>query len=426
MPRPLPWTGRSARYNPASGPTWCCSAALHWSRWRRTTRCRPCGSGACGSIPRASKLHSPSVCPKNLIRVVSLILLLCLASTAEAAPPWNVGYREITVRDPLTGEPFPVVLWYPTLAAPALLFVTGALTLCRLPTILCRQIAYEMPVAPSAPVAAGGLGLIVVSHGAGGMALLHRDLAMALASRGYVVAAPTHARGQGDDITGIGVWVGRPKQISRVIDAVLGDSALGSHVERERIGVVGHSNGGYTALAVAGARPTPGAEGVHCREHPDDTTFYGIGGAATRKASREIGQVPELRDVRVRAVVVMAPNAVRFTDEALAKITVPVLVYAAEKDDLTRVQYHGERLARAVPRVECVLVKGAGHYSFVTSFPMVLRVIAGEGARDPDGFDRDAFHEVLNREIVEFFNRTLRPGGAALAAGAQSRSCRPH
>jgi len=362
-----------------------------------------------------------------LIRVLGLLLLLCLASTVEAAPSWNVGYREITVQDPLTGEPFPVVLWYPTtLAVSAPLFVTGALTLCRLPTILCRQIAYEMPVAPNAPVATGGFGVIVISHVAGGMALLHRDLAITLASQGYVVAAPTHARGRGDDVSGVGVWVGRPKQISSVIDAVLGDGALGTHVERERIGVVGHSNGGYTALAVAGARPTPSAEGVHCREHPDDTNFCGFGGAATRKAAHEIGQLPELRDARVRAVVVMAPNAVRFTDEALAKITVPVLVYAAEKDDLTRVQYHGERLARTVPRVECVLVKGAGHYSFVTSFPSVLRIIAGEGARDPDGFDRDAFHQVRNREIVEFFNRTLRPGGDALAMGAQPRSCRPH
>ena len=89
-----------------------------------------------------------------------------------------------------------------------------------------------------------------------------------------------------------------------------------------------------------------------------------------------------------------------------------------------RVQYHGERLARTLPRVECVLVKGAGHFSFVTSFPAVLRLVAGEGARDPDGFDRDAFHEVMNREIVGFFSRTLRFGGDPLAKGVQPRSCR--
>src|SRR2546429_172552 len=67
-------------------------------------------------------------------------------------------------------------------------------------------------------MAAGAFGVIVVSHGAGGMALLHRDLGMALGSQGYVVAAPTHARGQGNDVSGVEVWVGRPKQVSRVID----------------------------------------------------------------------------------------------------------------------------------------------------------------------------------------------------------------
>jgi predicted dienelactone hydrolase len=356
--------------------------------------------------------------------LLPLILLLCIASTANAASPWNFGYRTIAVQDALTAESFSVALWYPTHAAPAPLFVTGSLSLCRFPAILCRWVAYEMPVAQNAPVAAGAFGVIVVSHGAGGMALLHRDLAMALAAQGYVVAAPTHPRGKGNDISGVDVWVGRPKQVSRVIDTVLEDGELGSHIERERIGVVGHSNGGYTALAVAGAKPSTSAAIAHCRQHPDDAKFCGYGGASTREATREVGHIPDLLDPRVRSVVLMAPNAAPFTDDALAKVAVPVLVYAAENDDLTRVRYHAERLARALPQAECVLVKGAGHFSFVASFPPALKIVAGEGARDPDGFDRDALHEVMNREIVEFFNRTLRPGGDTLTKGAQPPSCR--
>jgi predicted dienelactone hydrolase len=359
------------------------------------------------------------------VGLLLLILLLCITAPSDAAPPWNIGYRSITLQDPLTGEPFPVALWYPTLAAPAPLFVTGSFSLCRLPAFLCRRIAYEMPVAQDAPVAVGAFGLIVISHGAGGLALLHRDLALVLASQGYVVAAPTHPRGTGDDISGVGVWVGRPKQVSRVIDAVLADGKLGSHVERERIGVVGHSNGGYTALAVAGAQPSPGAEAAHCRDHPDDANFCGVGGAAARKASRELGQLPELRDPRVRSIVLMAPNAARFTDEALAKVTVPVLVYAAEKDDLTLVRYHAERLARAAPQAECILVEGAGHFSFIASFPSALKFLAGQAARDPDGFNRDALHEVMNREIVAFFRGTLRPAGRVLTSAPGPRTCRP-
>jgi predicted dienelactone hydrolase len=368
-------------------------------------------------------MRSPAVF-KRPVGVLPLILFLCIVPAAEAASPWNVGYRKIDLQDALTGDSFPVALWYPTAAVPAPLFVTGSLSPCRLPAILCRWIAFEMSVADNAPLAAGTFGAIVVSHGAGGLALNHRDLAMALASQGYVVAAPTHPRGKGNDISGVGVWVGRPKQVSRVIDTVLEDGTLGPHIERERIGVVGHSNGGYTALAVAGAKPSASAVAAHCRQHPDDANFCAYGGAATREATREVGHVPDLRDPRVRSVVVMAPNAAPFTDDALAKVTVPVLVYAAENDDLTRVRYHAERLARALPQTECVVVKGAGHFSFVATFPTALKIVAGEAARDPDGFDRDALHEEMNREIVGYFNRTLRPAGATLITGAQPASCR--
>jgi predicted dienelactone hydrolase len=339
------------------------------------------------------------------------LVLLGLAFTTEAAPPSNVAFRRIDVQDAAPGELFPVALWYPTRAAPAPLFLTGTLSGCRLPAMLCRLIAFEMQVANNAPPADGKFGLIVISHGAGGTFLNHRDLAMALASHGYVVAAPTHPRGKDNDISGVGVWVGRPKQVSRVIDALLGDAVLGSHIERERIGVVGHSNGGYTALAVAGAKPSPAASIEHCRQHPDDSKFCSFGGAATREATWKVGDIPDVRDPRVRAIVLMAPNAAPFTDDALAQVAVPVRMYGAERDDLTLVRYHAERLAKTLPpETEYVLVKGAGHFSFLTSFPGVLKLMAGEAARDPEGFDRDAMHEVINSEIVGFFDRKLPPG----------------
>ena len=346
--------------------------------------------------------------------VVGLVLVGVLGVfTSEAAPSSNVAYRRIDVQDAVTGERFPVALWYPTRAPRAPLFLTGSLSECRLPTMLCRWIAFEMQVASHAPPADGKFGVIVISHGAAGLSLNHRDLAMALASHGYVVAAPTHPRGQDNDISGISVWVGRPKQVSRVIDALLDDASLGPRIQRERIGVVGHSNGGYTALAVAGAKPSPAASVAHCRQHPDDSRFCSSGGAATREAIRKVGDIPDVRDPRVRAIVVMAPNAVPFTNEALAQVAVPVRVYGAERDDLTLVRYHAERLAKALPsQTEYVLVQRAGHFSFVTSFPGILKFVAGEAARDPEGFDRHAMHAVMNPEIVGFFDRKLPSGPA--------------
>ena len=161
---------------------------------------------------------------KHLVGLVLFGVLLGVAFTTEAAPSSNVAYRRIDVHDAATGELFPAALWYPTRAVPAPLFLTGSLSACRLPAMLCRLIAFEMQVANNALPADGKFGFIVISHGAAGLSLNHRDLAMALASHGYVVAAPTHPRGKDNDISGVGVWVGRPKQVSRVIDALLDDA----------------------------------------------------------------------------------------------------------------------------------------------------------------------------------------------------------
>ena len=345
---------------------------------------------------------------KYLVALVCSGMLLGAAVSARAATTSNVAYRKIDLDDAITGEAFPVALWYPTRAAPAPLFLTASLSACGFPAMLCRLIAFEMQVANDTPPADGKFGLILISHGAGGLAVNHRDLAMALASHGYVVAAPTHPRGKGQDISGVGVWVGRPRQMAQIIDAVLADTALGSHVQRNRIGVVGHSHGGFTALAVAGATPSPAAIVAHCRQHPDDRRFCSSGGRATRDAASKIGALPDVHDPRVRAIVLMAPNAAPFTDDALARVAVPVRMYGAERDDVTVVRYHTDRLAKALPPpTEYVVVKGAGHFSFVTSFPRGLKILAGEAAQDPDGFDRDAMHEMMNPEVVSFFDRTL-------------------
>src|SRR4051794_7309591 len=113
---------------------------------------------------------------KNGLRLVCVLLGFCLA--VGAASSSDVGYRRIEVQDNVMGERFPVAIWYPTLAQPNM-FAFGP---------------YSIRVARAAAPTDGNFGLIVISHGSGGDTLAHRDLAMALASAGYVVAAPMHPR----------------------------------------------------------------------------------------------------------------------------------------------------------------------------------------------------------------------------------------
>ena len=330
---------------------------------------------------------------KNRLSLVLVLFGFCFA--VEAASSSNVGFRRIEVRDSVIGERFPVAVWYPTSEQPT--------TQTFGP--------YSMRVALAAAPMDAGFGLVVISHGSGGDAFAHRDLAMTLTSQGYIVAAPVHPRDNFKDRSGVGsirLWTDRPRQVSRVIDWVLEDKALGPHMQRERIGVIGHSVGGYTALALA-VQANMNTLAQHCRETPEDARFCFFGGSAAREANRKGGEIPDVRDRRVRAIALLAPVGVLFSDEALSSLAVPVRIYGAQRDDLTPVQYHAERLARAIgPKAEYILIKGAGHFSFIASFPEVLKDSVGDAAKDPSGFDRNAMHETVNPEIVAFFNRTLK------------------
>ena len=105
----------------------------------------------------------------------------------------------------------------------------------------------------------------------------------------------------------------------------------------------------------------------------------------------------------------MAPPGILLDPVSLAKVGVPVRIYAAELDAVVPVRYHSEPLRETIkPTPEFVLVQGAGHYSFVEPFPEAVKRQVGEAATDPPGFDRAAFQGKLRREIVEFLDRALR------------------
>ncbi|MBK9394130.1 MAG: hypothetical protein IPN40_09670 [Uliginosibacterium sp.] len=107
-----------------------------------------------------------------------------------------------------------------------------------------------------------------------------------------------------------------PKQLSRVIDALLGDPAwrarIASDSQGPRVGALGHSMGGYTVLALAGAKPDSARYGTHCAQHrAEDPIFCGMGKASTPSAS-PAAAMPALGDSRVRAVVALAPAGAMF------------------------------------------------------------------------------------------------------------------
>ncbi len=342
-------------------------------------------------------------------RAPLLAAFVALLAWATPASAQNAGLRTLVVPG---AEPVTVALFYPTPAV-ARIQPMGP---------------WRPVVTPGAPVAAVPLkGLILISHGTGGHELGHHNLATRLAADGYLVAALRHPGDNWEDrsmITSGRYFSERPRQASRVLDALLASPEWGPRIPAGRIGAVGHSAGGYTVLALAGAQAEPARAAQHCRSVSDDPGFCSLGKLPSRAqsvqaapaaaasaqvpAAAQDGPLVSVADPRIRAVVAMAPMAVVFTPGSLKAISVPVRLMVAERDAVLTGKYHGGYVAAKLPAAQASTVPGAGHFAFMAQSVWPLASEAGDPAANPEGFDRVAYHATLENEVAEFLDRQLR------------------
>ena len=322
------------------------------------------------------------------------VALMGLAGPARAQ---HAGYRTLTIAgDP----PTTVALFYPT-AAPDRVVPMGP---------------WLPAVAQGAPASdAQFKGLILISHGTGGTELNHHNLATRLAREGYLVAAVRHAGDNWQDRSLIAsgrYFSERPLQLSRVLDALLASPEWGARIPTDHIGAVGHSAGGYSVLALAGAQAEAQRSTQHCAAVQDDPGYCSLAkGAAVAQApgtpaastAAPATQPVSVADRRIRAVVVLAPMAVVFTPQSLAAISVPVLIIMAERDAVLNGKYHGGYVAANLPKAQVSTVGGAGHFAFMAQPTFPLPSAAGDAAANPPGFDRGAFLPALESQVTEFF-----------------------
>ncbi|HEX5318208.1 MAG TPA: alpha/beta fold hydrolase [Stellaceae bacterium] len=264
------------------------------------------------------------------------------------------------------------------------------------------------------PAGGAGLPLIVISHGTGGNYSGHADTAQALAEAGFVVAAPNHpgdtSRDRSDSFTARGLSQ-RPGQLSAAIDFMLTAWAGRTRLDPARIGVFGHSAGGYTALAAAGAAPDFARAAAFCRETPSE---WGCERARARRDSLPpdadaAPPKPPVADARIKAIVIAAPAVgYAFAPEALSRVAVPVQLWEAADDRITPNAVNSEIIRAGLPtRPDLHLVPAAGHFDFLAPCDVALAARVPQICESAPGFDRAAFHRQFNRDIAAFFAARL-------------------
>lgn len=188
--------------------------------------------------------------------------------------------------------------------------------------------------------------VIIFSHGLASRPEDYRESLMHLASHGFVIAAPQHVgsdvvylkemlEGLHKNIFDRDEFINRPKDVSFVIDELerRNRKEFQGKLNLKNVGVSGHSFGGYTVLALAGAT----IDFDYLQQSCD--RLYGGLNASLLLQCRALELPKEdynFRDTRVSAVFAANPvNRYIFGEKGISKITIPVLMGSGSDDPAT-------------------------------------------------------------------------------------------
>ncbi len=196
------------------------------------------------------------------------------------------------------------------------------------------------------------LPVVVLSHGLGSSRVLFGDFAEHIASYGFAVALPEHIGSNKEQQDAVRRWledelfkpsefIDRPQDVSFLLDELerLNESEFQGRLDTTQVGVIGHSFGGYTALALAGATVDFDRVRRLCRF--DAGVDVGLVLLLTCRSlalqsSPEAVQLltsGELQDDRVALVIGFNPVSNLFGETGMGRIQVPV-VMAGGTDDI--------------------------------------------------------------------------------------------
>jgi len=271
--------------------------------------------------------------------------------------------------------------------------------------------------------------LIIFSHGYGSYAAQSVYLTEHLASHGFVVLAINHngsTLGDTDPETGLTLgWYLRPRDVLSQIawaEALNSDpqSDLYGLFDLAQIGVSGHSYGGYTALAAAGAQLDFRTLEAYCAQvrgfnfaclaRPAEAILAPI---LPQDAERGTLRLPA--DPRVAAVLALAPfNAPIVGARGLAAVRAPTFIMVGTADDVTPPERDAYPIYEQIGAAQKAVLsfEGAQHLIFSDCMPRLAN-----NARCNDAiWEAERAHGIVKHFAAAFFLATLKADPAARQA----------
>jgi predicted dienelactone hydrolase len=322
---------------------------------------------------------------------------------------FDAGVQQIVVHSQERAADLDVYIWYP--ASPG-----GDAVL------LGESVFFEGTEAMrNAPISTGRFPLILLSHGAGlaGRAESMSWIATALAKEGFIVAAPTHPGNTGPDRSAaetMKLWL-RPSDLSETLDAVVESDAFQVHIDADRIGVLGLSMGGNTALSIAGARLDPELLADYCDTNDLNASlcdWVRSSGVDLHELNPEVAS-RDNRDERIGFVMAIDPvPADVFAVGSFAGISVPVALINLGQEAEIPSTAQAANIAKAIPHANYAVIEDASHFSmFADCKPGAAEIAVQDRIEEPictdgNGYSRHAVHAQLINMIAAAFHRSLK------------------
>ncbi len=202
--------------------------------------------------------------------------------------------------------------------------------------------------------------VLLFSHGSGGVPNQSLFWTNHFASHGWIVIAPSHT---GNDRPGepidVNFFIWRPEDVSAVLDAM--QARPEGHLLHGRLSddvvMSGHSFGGYTSLALAGAEVDVESLEANC-------AAYGV---CAWLQGGNIARLEEgFHDPRIKASIPMTPAGSLIFGAGLGEMQVPVLLITAGQDQTLPDAQEGAPIWAQMDNTGDVRLHfpRAGHFSF--------------------------------------------------------------